>query len=178
MKKLKYILLILVFTLIVGTGSIFGDRTIRNYNNIMEGYDICMTGLELCAESLRNCANALENCKVTTNKIPVSVARVTVTCYNSDPKQTDSTPMIGAFNKKVGPGTVAVSRDLLEKGFIPFCKIWAEGEGELRVNDVMNERFKNTIDIWKPKGSKMYKRNNVLIVKYYEKDNEKIISTY
>ena len=88
---------------------------------------------------------------------------VTVTTYNSTQKQTDSTPNITAFNKKVKPGTVAVSRDLLSKGFLPGSKIYLEGYGMYTVADVMGRRHKESIDIWLPLGMKPFKKEKVRV---------------
>lgn len=91
-------------------------------------------------------------------------ATVTVTCYNSHPSQTDSTPNITAFNTKTGPGTIAVSRDLLDKGFLPHSKVWIEGFGIYTVNDIMNKRYTNRVDIWTDQKAKVFKKEDVRIV--------------
>ncbi|MEW6443727.1 MAG: hypothetical protein AB1640_22525 [bacterium] len=91
-------------------------------------------------------------------------ARVTVTCYRSRVEETDSTPNITAFNWRTGPGLIAVSRDLLEKGFVPGQKVYLEGYGVFEVGDVMNKRFKRRVDIWVPDGTKPFMAQNVLLV--------------
>lgn len=97
-------------------------------------------------------------------KLLPNSAKVTVTCYNSHPSQTDRTPEITAFNTKTGPGTVAVSRDLLDKGFVPFSKVWIEGFGIYTINDIMNKRYENRVDIWIDKKAKVFKKEDVRIV--------------
>jgi len=89
---------------------------------------------------------------------------VTVTCYNSVKSQTDSTPLLTAINSKIGPGQVAVSSDLLSKNFTFGRTIWIEGFGVYVITDVMNKRFRNSIDIWVPKDSKIFKHENILAV--------------
>lgn len=89
---------------------------------------------------------------------------VCVTCYNSISHQTDKTPFITAINHKVGPGQVAVSRDLLQSGFIFKRKVWLEGLGVFTITDIMNSRIKNTIDIWVPKGTKPFKHEGILAI--------------
>jgi len=102
----------------------------------------------------------------------VTSATVTVTCYNSHPSQTDSTPEITAFNTKTGPGTVAVSRDLLDRGFIPFSKVWVEGFGIFTVNDIMNKRYENRIDIWIGDKAKVFKKEDVRIIGFCDCSNK------
>jgi len=73
---------------------------------------------------------------------------VTVTSYTSRRKETDSTPYITANNGNVRPGGIAVSRDLLKLlgGF--GAKVTLKKYGTFVVNDVMNKRFTNSVDIW------------------------------
>jgi 3D (Asp-Asp-Asp) domain-containing protein len=79
---------------------------------------------------------------------PVFTKPVTVTSYTSTPQQCDSDPHINASNQYVRPGTIAVSRDLLEQlgGF--GSKVVLMGYGTFEVADVMNKRFSNSVDIW------------------------------
>jgi len=109
-----------------------------------------------CAYKYRNLSNS--------NFYPV--AKVTVTCYYSVPDQTDSDPFITAFNVRPRWGTIAVSRDLLDLGFIPFSKVWIEGFGEFIVLDIMNKRYENRVDIWVPEGTRPFKYDNVRMVGY------------
>jgi len=90
--------------------------------------------------------------------------RVTVTCYNSERAQTDSTPFITAFNWKVRPGIIAVSTDLLEKGYTPGSKVYLKNFGVFTVGDIMNDRFTKRVDIWLPKGKRVFKQTGVLMV--------------
>ncbi len=90
--------------------------------------------------------------------------RVTVTGYNSVREQTDSTPRITAINTGCREGVVAVSRDLLERGWTFGSKIWIEGYGVYTIEDVMNSRHRNHIDIWLPGKSKINGRDHVLAV--------------
>jgi 3D (Asp-Asp-Asp) domain-containing protein len=94
--------------------------------------------------------------------------RVTVTCYNSDPAQTDSTPFITAFNWKVRPGIIAVSIDLLEAGYVPGSKVYIKDFGVFTVGDIMNDRFSNHVDIWVPEDVKVFKYDDVLMVPVLE----------
>ena len=76
------------------------------------------------------------------------VATVTVTAYNADPAQTDSDPEIAASMRRVRPGTVAVSRDLFNKGWVFGRKVRIEGLGIYEINDLMAARHDKAIDIF------------------------------
>lgn len=78
---------------------------------------------------------------------------VAVTAYTSRPEETDDTPHITASNTWAKPGTVALSRDLLER-YTPGAPfrfgdtIVLEGLGVFRVEDTMNPRAVRRVDIW------------------------------
>jgi 3D (Asp-Asp-Asp) domain-containing protein len=76
---------------------------------------------------------------------------VTATAYNSVAEQTDSDPDIAAWGDRLTPGmkSIAVSRDLLDKGLTRHAKVRIHGlPGEYVVLDKMNERWENRIDIY------------------------------
>lgn len=77
---------------------------------------------------------------------PVRV--VTVTAYNPTEEQTDSDPLIAASMRKVRSGTIAVSRDLFDQGWVFGRKVRIEGLGIFEINDLMNKRFTKRIDIF------------------------------
>lgn len=120
-----------------------------------------------CQKEYFECLDFAEFCKrelsTFTSKV-VPAASVTVTCYNSDPAQTDDTPYTTAFNLSTGPGIVAVSRDLLDKGFVPLSKVWIEGFGVFTIGDIMNSRFENRVDIWVDRDADIFKKEDVRIV--------------
>jgi 3D (Asp-Asp-Asp) domain-containing protein len=89
------------------------------------------------------------------------------TAYNSLAAQTDSTPFVTATGARTRFGVVALSRDLLRR--IPYGSIvriedlgnWANGRGRgaynrmlsgvnFIVEDTMNARKRNTVDVWMP----------------------------
>ena len=89
------------------------------------------------------------------------------TAYNSHPSQTDSTPFVTATGARTRFGVVALSRDLLRQ--IPYGSIvriedlgnWGNGRGRgtynrmlagvnFIVEDTMNARKRNTVDVWMP----------------------------
>jgi 3D (Asp-Asp-Asp) domain-containing protein len=73
-----------------------------------------------------------------------------ISAYTSSEDETDRSPDITAFNKKLVPGTVAISRDLLWEGWRPGMKVYIEGYGVYTIADLMNKRFKQSIDIYMP----------------------------
>lgn len=75
-------------------------------------------------------------------------AVVTVTAYNADPAQTDSDPDIAASMRKVKPGTIAVSRDLFDRGWVFGRKVRLEGIGIYEINDLMATRHSRAVDIF------------------------------
>lgn len=92
--------------------------------------------------------------------------QVTVTSYTSRKRETDSTPYTTANNTHVRPGGIAVSRDLLPVvgGF--GSNITLEGYGTFTVNDVMNKRFRNSVDIWcgDVKAAKLHGRRKAIMI--------------
>ncbi|MGE4265709.1 MAG: hypothetical protein AB7E46_14695 [Desulfovibrio sp.] len=76
------------------------------------------------------------------------VSMVTVTAYNADPAQTDSDPEIAASMRRVRPGTIAVSRDLFNKGWVFGRKVRIEGLGIYEINDLMAARHDKAIDVF------------------------------
>jgi 3D (Asp-Asp-Asp) domain-containing protein len=81
------------------------------------------------------------------------VARVTCTAYTSRICETDSTPEITATNKRVRPGYIALSRDLISfyTPGAPFSygdRIELIGLGTFQVEDTMNSRWRRRADIW------------------------------
>ncbi len=76
---------------------------------------------------------------------------VTVTAYNSIPRQTDSTPHTSAFQEKLRPGmkVVAVSRDLERMGLTHNTRLKIEGlDGVYRVADRTNKRWTRRVDLY------------------------------
>jgi 3D (Asp-Asp-Asp) domain-containing protein len=102
---------------------------------------------------------------------------VTVTIYHPVPGQTDSTPNIVASGKKINIKKaryyryIAVSRDLHVRwgGPLSFGEIvYLEGAGDLSgyyiVEDTMNARFKNRVDILRSPGDPLAKFERATLV--------------
>jgi len=79
-----------------------------------------------------------------------SITKVTLTAYSPCILETDSTPTITAFMTEVKLGGIAISRDLFWLGWVCGQKVYIEGYGVFVINDLMNKRFKNRIDIFLP----------------------------
>lgn len=102
-----------------------------------------------------------------------TVTHVTLTYYQPVKGQCDSKPLITADGSKINlnhlkSGKIrwcAISRDLLylfPKG--KQKRIYIEGFGTYQVRDVMNRRFRHSVDILiHPKNSKRIKLNKVKI---------------
>ncbi len=78
---------------------------------------------------------------------------VKATAYNSEVGQTDNSPFITATGTRVRPGVIALSRDLLR--IFPYgSRVTLQDKAGLLngrvfiVEDTMNVRMANTIDIW------------------------------
>lgn len=74
--------------------------------------------------------------------------RVTVVHYSSTRDQTDDSPFVGRCGR-VGPGTVAVSQDLLRRGIDCGTKVLVGGRTYV-VRDAMHHRWRKRVDIWLP----------------------------
>ncbi len=80
-------------------------------------------------------------------------AKITLTAYSPREIETDSTPYETAFMTKVKPRTIALSWDLLHRGFTPDRCVHVYGVGSkysglYGINDGMNKRKKNSGDIF------------------------------
>lgn len=81
----------------------------------------------------------------------IDASNITITSYNNEIRQCDDTPNIMASNRLVYEGAVAISRDLKKKhnikyGDLVYIKVF---DSFFVIEDTMNERIKNTIDVFK-----------------------------
>jgi 3D (Asp-Asp-Asp) domain-containing protein len=81
--------------------------------------------------------------------------KVLATGYSSTIAQTDSTPFVTAANTPSRPGVLAASQDLLREYTpgAPFSfgdRVKIYGVGDFIVEDCMNPRWTNRVDIWFP----------------------------
>ncbi len=91
------------------------------------------------------------------------VRTVTVTAYNPTTSQCDDDPLIAASMRKVRSGTIAVSRDLFDQGWVFGRKVRIEGYGIFEINDLMNKRFTQRIDIfmWDEGQARQFGKKNI-----------------
>jgi 3D (Asp-Asp-Asp) domain-containing protein len=83
------------------------------------------------------------------------MVKVVATGYSSTIRETDHTPFITASNTATREGILALSRDLLKRYTpgAPFDfgdRVHVPGLGEFIVEDAMNSRWNNRIDVWFP----------------------------
>lgn len=83
------------------------------------------------------------------------VVKVVATGYSSTVMETDDTPFITAANTPTREGILALSRDLLSHytSGAPFSfgdRVRIPGVGEFIVEDSMNARWSNRVDVWFP----------------------------
>jgi 3D (Asp-Asp-Asp) domain-containing protein len=75
-------------------------------------------------------------------------AVITMTAYSPEVNQTDSTPYTTAFMTQVESWTVALSWDLLQRGFTPGRCIHAYGYGVYKINDGMASYWGERADVF------------------------------
>lgn len=78
---------------------------------------------------------------------PIYITYVTITAYTPSVNECDSDPQHTAIMTKPKPGTIAISRDLLEAGWTFGKRVWIKNHGVFVINDLMNKRYKKHIDI-------------------------------
>ena len=103
----------------------------------------------------------------------LGVLLVTATVYNAVPEQTDNTPFLTASGSIINPDCpethrwVAVSQDMLKEGWEFGECIEVRGAGNLdgvwQIQDVMNRRYKKSIDFLVENSRKSGKRRDVKI---------------
>ncbi len=131
--------------------------------SIMLGYKV------LC---LKNRASSLEQ-EVASLMEAKTVKLCTVTVYGPSGRQYDSTPRIAASGKIPKPGTVAVSHDLFYSGWVFGSRIYIEGLGVHKVNDLMHPGWENRIDVFlgSERLARRFGRREVRVVLLEGEDN-------
>ena len=93
---------------------------------------------------------ALENIMDDTQALKaavIPVKSVTLTAYSPMDERHNSDPQHTASMHSPKIGTVAVSRDLFQQGWVFGRKIYIEGLGIYTILDLMDDRWENRIDI-------------------------------
>lgn len=94
--------------------------------------------------------------RVIINMAPLQIAvlylsTMAVTSYRSVPSQTDDSPNWTSIGEHVNNHGIAVSQDLLKRNGGPIDYgdlLYIDGVGFKFVNDTMNPRMKNHVDVW------------------------------
>ena len=117
--------------------------------------------VEKTSEARKNFVEEARLLQKAKNMSPVRT--VTVTAYNPSTDQCDDDPLIAASMRKVRSGTIAVSRDLFDQGWVFGRKVRIEGYGIFEINDLMNKRFTQRIDIfmWDESQAREFGRKNI-----------------
>lgn len=76
------------------------------------------------------------------------VEMVTLTAYSPRVEECNEDPLTTASMLPVRPGSVAVSRDLFEKGWVFGRKVYIKGHGVYTITDLMNSRYTKRIDLF------------------------------
>jgi 3D (Asp-Asp-Asp) domain-containing protein len=94
-----------------------------------------------------------------------SVKNLTVTAYSPTKDQCDSDPHITASMLPVKEGTIAVSRDLFESGWVFGKTVYIKGLGIFEIRDLMNERYTNRADVfmWKRKAANKFGKKTLTV---------------
>ncbi len=81
--------------------------------------------------------------------ISVLIGTFTVTSYRSVPSQTDNSPLYTSIGEHVCADGIAVSQDILKQNKLKYGDwVFVTGVGLKRVNDTMNPRWRNRMDVW------------------------------
>lgn len=138
--------------------------TYFHYDNInsikIYEFELKKIGDELFVVKLENTLLKEEIKKISEN----NVKNVTVTAYSPRKIETDDDPTVTASMTKVREGIIAVSRDLFENGWTFGKKVYIKGHGVFEIQDLMNERFENRIDVfmWNTKKARKFGKNETI----------------
>lgn len=136
-------LLVIIIILSISLASIIeqDNKIIKEYQTAIMKYEKIVDSYERKIENIKN------------NKIMdfYMLSDVTVTAYSPSPEETNEDPENTAIMEKPVIGyTCAVSRDLK---YLLGKRIYIEGLGVFKVNDIMNKRYTKRIDLCMYKGS-------------------------
>jgi hypothetical protein len=83
--------------------------------------------------------------------IETAVLVLMVYAYRSVPEQTDDSPLVTSIGHSTHPYGCAASQDLLASGRVSYRDyVCIEGVGCCVINDAMNARHTNSLDVWVP----------------------------
>jgi 3D (Asp-Asp-Asp) domain-containing protein len=116
-------------------------------------------------EAARRNMEELEQVVSTKPQGYVPVRELEVTAYTPTVRECNAEPLIAASMRKVRLGTVAVSRDLFEQGWVFGKKVYIQGHGIYEINDLMNRRLENSMDVfmWEEKQAREFGRRQLKV---------------
>jgi 3D (Asp-Asp-Asp) domain-containing protein len=121
--------------------------------------------IEAWREAAQRNREALEQVVSTQPQGYSPVRELELTAYTPTVRQCNEEPLIAASMRKVRLGTVAVSRDLFEQGWVFGKKVYIQGHGIFEINDLMNRRFDNSMDVfmWEEKKALEFGRKRLKV---------------
>lgn len=157
--------LVIILITFVGFNSIvdtYQTKTIENARSLIHKQDSIIQKQQAEMDSIRiQFVRLLESLEF--------ISKVDVTMYNAVEGQTDNTPFITASGAKINPYKatehrwIAISRDLqsrwggpLNFGDVVYIKGTGKYDGLYKVNDNMNARYTNRIDILRTEGDAQF----------------------
>lgn len=147
----------LILSLAAATFLIQQQREVRQLRQLIDSQNQSIHAMQVVLRNNSVQAElALELGRRTRQSLHDSRAKriVKVTAYSPRSSETDSTPFITAYNTKVRPGIIAVSRDLFAKGWTFGRKVYIKSLGVFTIEDLMARRKKNQVDIFIPETTK------------------------
>ena len=160
MKYMRYAIpLITLVVSVLWMGLALGeqDRRIEDLEHKLSLARYTAEARQHLLEESRELQSALERQRL--------VRTVTVTAYNPEEEQCDDDPYVAASMRRVRQGTIAVSRDLFDAGWVFGRKVRIEGVGIFEINDLMNSRFRDRVDIfmWDKSEAQAFGRRKVKV---------------
>lgn len=143
--------LLVVFIAFLAALVLDQQRVIGNLTQQANEYESRLADVELALAKKEDLTGLFYKFIVLNHKSIQSLQRkltVTVTAYSSRPEETDQTPLHTATNQRVQAGTVAVSRDLFDNGWVFGKKIYIKSLGVFTIGDLMARDKRNHLDIF------------------------------
>ncbi len=121
-------------------------RVQLEFQEFRDSYDTLLKNVVSKQKKINRLSSTLEDVRVIRHNGKVSQIIMEATAYTASEDETDGDPNVTAMMEAPIPGkTCAVSRKY--RKIMGKKKVYVEGVGVLRVNDVMNKRITNGIDI-------------------------------
>ena len=121
--------------------------------------------MELWRATAQRNVEALEQVVSAQRQDTPRVLELEVTAYTPTVRECNEEPLVAASMRKVRLGTVAVSRDLFEQGWVFGKKVYIQGYGIFEINDLMNRRFESSMDVfmWEQERAREFGRKRLKV---------------